>query len=266
MLCAAHSVLAGEGMSITAPTKIKPESRVTISWSGGKATFTVRILVNSHEFSELKSIADTWYTWTAQGVKDGDQVQFYVYDSAGASTKSPHIPVRVKADSSSDNTSSKSGESRTKQSVTSEAAETYSDSKATVAGDGGNEVVVKSTETTTTSTATGTRSGRIPTAPPQSSYAPESTTTPSSESATSSSSSSNVLTTDAPAPEATSAPTTPPTAPSAADPATPPSTSTTTSTSPDRTNLYLGLIGILIALVLLLVLVCAARECGTRKD
>jgi hypothetical protein len=33
MLCAAHSVLAGEGMSITAPTKIKPESRVTISWS-----------------------------------------------------------------------------------------------------------------------------------------------------------------------------------------------------------------------------------------
>lgn len=88
-----------------------------------------------------------------------DQVQFYVYDSAGASTKSPHIPVRVKADSSSDNTSSKSGESKTKERVTSEAAETYSDSKATVAGDGGNEVVVKSTETTTTSTATGTRSG-----------------------------------------------------------------------------------------------------------
>lgn len=88
-----------------------------------------------------------------------DQVQFYVYDSAGASTKSPHIPVRVKTDSSSDNTSSKSGESRTKQSVTSEAAETYSDSKATLEEGGGNEIVVKSTETTTTSTATGTRSG-----------------------------------------------------------------------------------------------------------
>lgn len=35
----------------------------------------------------------------------------------------------------------------------------------------------------------------------------------------------------------------------------PRSTSTTAATSPDRTNLYLGLIGILIALVLLLVLV-----------
>ena len=38
----------------------------------------------------------------------------------------------------------------------------------------------------------------------------------------------------------------------------PRSTSTTASTSPDRTNLYLGLIGILIALVLLLVLVWLA--------
>ncbi|KWU45434.1 hypothetical protein RHOSPDRAFT_33055 [Rhodotorula sp. JG-1b] len=251
-------------MSITAPTRIKPESRVTISWSGGNATYTVRILVNSHESSELKSIADTWYTWTAQGVKDGDQVQFYVYDSSGASTKSPHIPVRLKGDSS--DTSSKIYGSKTKQQVTSEAAETYSESKATLK-EGGNEVV-KSTKSATTSTATGTRSGRIPTAPPQSSYVPESTTTPLSQSGTSSSSS-IVPTSDASTPETMAAPATSPAAASAtatAEPATPSSTGVTASTSPDRTNLYLGLIGILIALVLLLVLVCATGDCETRTD
>lgn len=82
-----------------------------------------------------------------------------MYDSSGVSTKSPHIPVRVKGESN--DTSSKNDGSKTKQQVTSETAGTYSESIKATSEDGGNEA--KSTMTTTTSTTTGTRSGYVTT-------------------------------------------------------------------------------------------------------
>ncbi|GAA5980252.1 hypothetical protein JCM10908_001589 [Rhodotorula pacifica] len=174
LLCATRPVTAGEDMSITAPTSIQPGSEVTISWAGGSATFTVRILVNSHESSETKSVATSSFTWSAEGVKNGDQVQFYIYDSSGASTKSPQVPVvQAKSDAKQGEGGSKSSGSM--QTGTGDVDTTSKPTGKVTAADAG-------ADKTTPASTTGTRSGRIPTAPPQSPYTAASSATSLAES------------------------------------------------------------------------------------
>ncbi|GAA5878156.1 hypothetical protein JCM3774_004313 [Rhodotorula dairenensis] len=203
-------------------------------------------LVNSRRKNETKSIAETNFAWSARGLKDGDEVQFYVYDSSGASAKSPQIPVQGKAGPVTTESSSGKEESKTKQ---------YSIGTLSSSGPTGEQAGV---DTSSGTTATRTRSGRIPTAPPPSSDVPTASAasaadypslTSNGPSAAESLSSGTGAATGEATPSLTlaataSAATTTTTAGSAASPK-----------PQDRTNLFLGLIGLLIALALLLALV-----------
>ncbi|GAA5934206.1 hypothetical protein JCM3775_006936 [Rhodotorula graminis] len=96
LLCAALT-RAGNGgdLAITAPGTIwTTDERVLFAWNTGKSTFTVRILVNSHETLETKSIKDKSFSWQPDKLKAGDKVQVWVYDSAGASGKTAQIAVQ----------------------------------------------------------------------------------------------------------------------------------------------------------------------------
>ncbi|GAA5849895.1 hypothetical protein JCM8547_000947 [Rhodosporidiobolus lusitaniae] len=100
----------------------------------GTATFTVRILVNSHEVSETKSVKDGSFTWTASSVSVGDQVQVWVYDSAGEQGKTAQISVVEKSSGSSSSSKKGGGDG---ESTTKKPSETGSNTQSGGGEDGG---------------------------------------------------------------------------------------------------------------------------------
>ncbi|GAA5845777.1 hypothetical protein JCM11251_007734 [Rhodosporidiobolus azoricus] len=102
LLACLAAVHLGAAISILSPQKITKGETAQFAWSDGKSTFTVRILVNSHEVSETYSVEESKYDWKASDVKVGDTVQVWIYDSAGAFTKTPPIEVVDKASGGED--------------------------------------------------------------------------------------------------------------------------------------------------------------------
>ncbi|GAA6007083.1 hypothetical protein JCM11491_001503 [Sporobolomyces phaffii] len=88
----ASRVLARD-IPITAESSVAPGARLALAWSSDTPTFTVRVIVNKAQVDEIRSIPDPSYSWTATDVKPGDQVQFWVYDSAGNAGKTEYLPV-----------------------------------------------------------------------------------------------------------------------------------------------------------------------------
>ncbi|TNY21370.1 hypothetical protein DMC30DRAFT_408610 [Rhodotorula diobovata] len=87
LLCATLAWAGDAGnIAITAPGTIwTTDDEIAFAWS----------LVNGHEVVETKSVKDTTaYSWKPKGLKDGDEVQVWVYDSSGMSGKTAQIAVQ----------------------------------------------------------------------------------------------------------------------------------------------------------------------------
>ncbi|GAA6059098.1 hypothetical protein JCM10212_002069 [Sporobolomyces blumeae] len=80
-------------IAITVDQSVTKGGTLDLRWTSDSPTYTVRILLNKHEYKEEKSIAEAEYHWQAEDVKVGDKVQIWVYDSAGNSGKTAFLPV-----------------------------------------------------------------------------------------------------------------------------------------------------------------------------
>ncbi|GAA5872581.1 hypothetical protein JCM16303_004571 [Sporobolomyces ruberrimus] len=92
LLYLAGRVLAGD-IPITAQSSVAPNEQLAISWTSDSPKYTVRILVNKSQVDEIKSIKEATFAWQATRLKPGDQIQFWVYDSAGNAGKTAYLPV-----------------------------------------------------------------------------------------------------------------------------------------------------------------------------
>ncbi|GAA5962118.1 hypothetical protein JCM3765_005529 [Sporobolomyces pararoseus] len=101
-------VIAGD-IPVTAQREVASDGEVVISWSSDSPTYTVRVVINQAQAQEVRSIPESYYNWAASEVQAGDQVQFYVYDSAGNAGVTDPIPVVESYDSPNDGSSKTTG-------------------------------------------------------------------------------------------------------------------------------------------------------------